>query len=118
MGIEEDLANMLKFTKLKDPKQINEMLGTLVVSVQVGMLKKMRGEMDRMIRQLQTSSSMGRADPYAILGVNSTANKDEIEKAYKKKAWGAHPDHGGSDEQMVLVNAAYEAIKRVRGWTK
>lgn len=118
MGIEEDLANMLKFANVKDPKQINEMLATLVNSAQVGILKRMRGELDRMIKQLQASSSVGGADPYSILGVEPSATKEEIDKAFRKKAWDAHPDHGGSNEEMVLVNAAHEAIKRVRGWTK
>lgn len=117
MGIEEDLANMLKFANVKDPKQINAMLATLVSSVQVGVLKKMRADLDKMIKQLQASSSVGGADPYTILGVDSSATREEIDKAFKKKAWTAHPDHEGSHEQMLLVNAAYEAIKRVRGWT-
>ena len=46
------------------------------------------------------------------------ANVKELDRAYKKMAWTAHPDRGGSNEKMMLVNAAYEAIRQTRGWTK
>ena len=55
-------------------------------------------------------------DPFEILGVEPNATKDEVKRAFRKKTWTAHPDHGGSNEDMIKVNAAYEAISRVRGW--
>lgn len=35
-------------------------------------------------------------------------NLDELRKAYRAAALKAHPDHGGSTEEMQQVNAAYE----------
>ncbi len=35
-------------------------------------------------------------------------NLDELRKAYRAAAMKAHPDHGGSVEEMQRVNAAYE----------
>lgn len=32
---------------------------------------------------------------YALLEVPTTATKQKIEKAYRKKAMKMHPDHGG-----------------------
>ena len=34
---------------------------------------------------------------------------DELKKAYRAAAMKAHPDHGGSEEQMKIINAAYES---------
>ena len=41
-----------------------------------------------------------------ILGVSANATVDEIEHAYRQKARLAHPDHGGSAEEMAAINAA------------
>ncbi len=55
-------------------------------------------------------------NPFNILGVDTDATEDEVKHAFKKKAWEAHPDHGGSNEDMAKVNAAFEVIKKFRGW--
>jgi curved DNA-binding protein CbpA len=39
---------------------------------------------------------------------NNITTMDELKKAYRAAAMHAHPDHGGSTEQMQQVNAAYE----------
>lgn len=118
MGIEDDLFGMFKFLDLGKGKQLDEMLAILTRSIQINTLKKLRSEIDKLIKQLQASSSAGGLDPYSILGVSSTATKEEIEKAFREKAWNSHPDHGGSNEEMIMVNAAMEAIRRLRGWNK
>lgn len=41
-----------------------------------------------------------------VLGVGVDASKDEIIAAYLEKAKGAHPDVGGSTEQMQRINQA------------
>lgn len=44
-----------------------------------------------------------------VLGIRSSANRDEIETAYRAKAKLAHPDvAGGSTEAMVRVKEAYD----------
>jgi hypothetical protein len=46
-------------------------------------------------------------DYYAILGVEPVAEAAVIYRAYRRQAAARHPDHGGSHEQMVLVNEAW-----------
>jgi hypothetical protein len=47
-----------------------------------------------------------REKAWTILGVGPFATTEEINKAYKRLAADAHPDHGGDPEQMKKLNAA------------
>ncbi len=49
-------------------------------------------------------------DHYRVLGVDPAADLDEIKKAYRRKALECHPDRGGSHDQMVAVNEAWEIL--------
>jgi DnaJ-domain-containing protein 1 len=58
-------------------------------------------------------------DPYRILGLDKSATDEEIKKRYRELLHKLHPDTAGIEGtsfllQMVL--AAYEMIKRERGW--
>ncbi|MGC8864982.1 MAG: TerB family tellurite resistance protein [Bacteroidales bacterium] len=62
---------------------------------------------------------------YTILGVNEDASEEEIKRAYRKLVFLHHPDrvaHLGEDiqraanEKLRQINAAYEEIKRKRGF--
>lgn len=62
---------------------------------------------------------------YSILGISPNASEDEIKKAYKKMAVEYHPDkvsYLGEDvqksakEKFQKISAAYEAIKKERGF--
>ncbi len=57
---------------------------------------------------------MTETDPYKVLGVSSTASKDEVTKAYRKLAKKYHPDLNPGDEaaakKMSEINAAYDSI--------
>ncbi len=114
MSIEDDLAGMFKHFNLGGKGDVDGVLKTMVRNVQIGVLKGMRKQIDDQIKVL-LGTEVG-LDPYEILGIQHNATKNEVKQAYKKVAWKAHPDHGGSNEEMMKVNAAMEAISRVRGW--
>lgn len=47
---------------------------------------------------------------YNILGVDKTASKDEIKKAFRKMSLKHHPDRGGDAEQFKKINEAYQIL--------
>ncbi|KAF9478422.1 hypothetical protein BDN70DRAFT_879947 [Pholiota conissans] len=49
-------------------------------------------------------------DYYKIVGVSRDADEKTIKKAYRKAAKVAHPDKGGSEAKMALLNEAYEVL--------
>lgn len=50
-------------------------------------------------------------DYYTILGVERTATKEEVKRAYRKLAHQYHPDKsGGDEEKFKQVNAAYQVL--------
>ncbi|KAF4615920.1 hypothetical protein D9613_011286 [Agrocybe pediades] len=49
-------------------------------------------------------------DYYKILDVSRDADAKTIKKAYRKQAKKAHPDQGGSEAKMALLNEAYEVL--------
>ena len=50
-------------------------------------------------------------NPYEVLGVYSNQPIEVIEAAYKAKVKSAHPDAGGSDEEMQKLNRAITLIR-------
>lgn len=68
------------------------------------------------------------AGPYQVLGIPASANVTEIKKAYRELARKHHPDYLHSQglsrrmidkahEEMVRINAAYDELKRMRGFS-
>ncbi len=55
--------------------------------------------------------TMPLADAYAILGLPQTATLQEVKRNYKHLAAIFHPDKGGYDESMKLLNRAFDRIK-------
>ena len=47
---------------------------------------------------------------YEILGIEKSAKKTEIKKAYRDKSKICHPDQGGKQEDFHLVNTAYRIL--------
>jgi hypothetical protein len=56
-------------------------------------------------------------DYYAVLGVDKDASRVDLDRSYRRLASKHHPDRGGSEERMKLLNEAYGVLKdsRVRG---
>lgn len=63
-------------------------------------------------------------DPFATLGVSSSASNDEIEQAYRRRMSEYHPDRVANSAKEIRelagqrareINGAYEEIKRQRG---
>jgi hypothetical protein len=49
-------------------------------------------------------------DLYDKLGVEKTASKEELKKAYRDKSKEMHPDHGGDPEQFKELAVAYKIL--------
>ena len=49
-------------------------------------------------------------DPYSVLGVARDATQAEIKKQYYKLARECHPDKGGTHEEFIRINDAYELL--------
>lgn len=47
---------------------------------------------------------------YGTLGVDRAASMDEIKAAFRAKASKAHPDRGGSEQEMAELNVAYRIL--------
>lgn len=59
-------------------------------------------------------------DPYAVLGLGKETSDQEIKTRYRDLTKKLHPDVSGSEGTVFLfrmVLAAYEMIKKERGWT-
>lgn len=50
-------------------------------------------------------------DYYEILGADTHASHSDIERLYKRKATKHHPDRGGSEEEMKILNEAYGVLR-------
>lgn len=47
-----------------------------------------------------------------VFEIDEVPSKDELKKLYKKLTLKNHPDRGGSNEQMALINTAYEFLMK------
>ena len=48
-------------------------------------------------------------NPFQILGIPTTRDKDAIRKAFRSKSLTAHPDRGGDAKEYQQLSAAYDA---------
>lgn len=57
-------------------------------------------------------------DPYQVLGLDKRASDEEVKQRYREMMSKIHPDKAGKEMTFLstLINAAYELIKRERGW--
>lgn len=49
-------------------------------------------------------------NPYIVLGLEPGADLKTVGKAFRKLARKHHPDVGGSHEEYIKIQSAYEAI--------
>jgi curved DNA-binding protein CbpA len=49
-------------------------------------------------------------DYYKVLGVDRKASAEEIDRAFRTAARRRHPDGGGSEEEMKLLNEAHDVL--------
>ena len=89
-------------TKFWEVKEIH--LGTLIT-----ILKKYFGEN---ITQNLTAPESDTNAFKAVFNILKDMPNGNMNKVYAALANAIHPDHGGSDEQMKLLNEAYEEIKK------
>ena len=55
------------------------------------------------------------ADAYLTLGVKKGCTREEVRAAFRAKAWQAHPDRGGDEQEFIELCSAYKKIlKEVR----
>jgi hypothetical protein len=52
---------------------------------------------------------------FEVLGVNSKATDQEVDKAFRTKALGCHPDKGGSAESMHELTLAKDRLRTISG---
>lgn len=55
---------------------------------------------------------------YRMLGLSPSASWEDVERAYRQKAKIHHPDHGGDEDTMRVLNEAYARLKSQRGPTR
>jgi curved DNA-binding protein CbpA len=49
-------------------------------------------------------------DLYQLLGLKRAATREEVRKAYRRKAKSSHPDSGGSEEAFNALTAAHDVL--------
>jgi len=119
MGLEDDLFNALKYANFGGKADPLKMMSSMLHKLETTMLKTMQTQIQARLDALKGDTKEDKDedfDPFTILEVTMDATQEEVTKAYREKSNKAHPDKGGSDQDMAKVNAAFEAIKLYKGW--
>ena len=65
-------------------------------------------------RRRVDTGGMGPAEAASILGVAQTADREEVEAAYRRLMFRVHPDHGGAAGLAAQLNAARAVLLDAR----
>jgi DnaJ-class molecular chaperone len=103
----EMFANMMGGTL-----DFDKMIDDYIKNAEIGLLSGMKARIDGKIEILKKPKE----SPFTVLGLKQDCTEEEFKAAYKKRAKETHPDMGGTAEEFRKVQAAYEAIKRFKGW--
>jgi DnaJ like chaperone protein len=115
----EEICEYLKFPKF--------MLRQMEYLVKAGRESGAQQGQGQRQRRSSNTAAMPVRDAYQLLGVSSSAEKDEVKRAYRKLMSQHHPDKlvaRGLPPEMIKVatektqhiKAAYELIKESKGW--
>jgi DnaJ-class molecular chaperone len=91
----------------------DKMIDDYIKNAEIGMLNGMKTRINDKIEFIKKPKE----SPFTVLGLNQDCTEEEFRTAYRKKAKESHPDMGGTAENFKKVQAAYEAIKRFKGWS-
>jgi DnaJ-domain-containing protein 1 len=119
----------------EDLEQINQEMEKILQELQRYAMEKMeetaKKALDPVIQQLLQNmgidfsqirgmaSGQTALDPYRIIGLDRSASDDEVKKRYRELVYLLHPDTsgaGGTEHLFQTVMAAFELIKKERGW--
>ena len=105
-----------KLTPSQVAKEINDIVYTFSGKTIAGWVQE-AWEKSQKTTIGQAAAGIERAaravDPYAILGLPSSASLEDVERRYRQLSHIYHPDkEGGYEEAMKLLNNAYDQIKR------
>ena len=110
--INQKVLDLLEDMQQLFTKRMNEAAKSVLDPVLQGMgidISQLRG----------MASGQTVVDPYAILGLERSASDEEVKKRYLELVHVLHPDKSGTPATgrfFQMVQAAYELIKRERGW--
>ncbi len=115
---------MLKYVKngrsvtlpMGSQARADDNLRVLYLAVEAMRMNEKRG-LGEVIQEayLQLAAPEKEIDPWELLGIRPDAAIELAEAAWKVKMKTAHPDAGGSEEQVKKLNAAIEAVRKERG---
>jgi hypothetical protein len=73
------------------------------------------GTLDQVFAGYAALAPAAEADWWYVLGIRPTATLVEVEEAYRRLAKERHPDAGGGEQAMAMLNVARDAARRALG---
>ena len=98
-----------------DIEKINRILRDMLEDMQSGIFANIGFDYKSFAGGMKGQNTV---DPYRVLGLDKSASDDEVKTRYRERLRQFHPDTAGPGMEYHLqaVMAAYEMIRRERGW--